>query len=144
MAYFKVLSQHIRAQEAQWYSSELRVGWCGFESRQGLGIFLFTTVSRPALAPPPQPPIQWVPGSLSLRVKRPGREADHSPPTSVKVKNAWSYNFTSPIRLHGLVLKAQRQLYLYLYPAYAWKDWGKTRKLGQESRCPADSNRTSA
>jgi hypothetical protein len=26
MAYFKVLSQHIRAQEAQWYSSELRVG----------------------------------------------------------------------------------------------------------------------
>jgi len=29
------------------------------------------------------PPIQWVPG-----VKRPGREADHSPPSSAKVKNA--------------------------------------------------------
>jgi hypothetical protein len=26
-----------------------------------------------------QPPIQWVPGALSLEVKRPGREADHSP-----------------------------------------------------------------
>jgi len=41
-----------------------------FESRQKLGIFLFTTVSRPALRPT-QPPIQWVPGALSLGVKRP-------------------------------------------------------------------------
>jgi hypothetical protein len=35
---------------------------------------------------PTQPPIQWVPGALSLRVKRPGCEADHSPPSSAKVK----------------------------------------------------------
>jgi hypothetical protein len=34
-----------------------------------------------------QPPIQWVPGPLSPAVKRPGREADHSPPSSVEVKN---------------------------------------------------------
>jgi hypothetical protein len=27
-----------------------------------------------------------VPGTLSLRVKQPGREADHSPPSSVEVK----------------------------------------------------------
>jgi hypothetical protein len=40
----------------------------GFESRQGLGIFLYTTASRPVLGPT-QPPIQWVPGALSLRVK---------------------------------------------------------------------------
>jgi hypothetical protein len=33
-----------------------------------------------------QPPIQWVPGTLSLGVKRPGREADHSPPSSAEVK----------------------------------------------------------
>jgi hypothetical protein len=33
-----------------------------------------------------QPPIQWVPGALSPGVKRPGREADHSPPTSAGVK----------------------------------------------------------
>jgi hypothetical protein len=26
-----------------------------------------------------------------LRVKRPGREADHSPPFSTEVKNAWNY-----------------------------------------------------
>jgi hypothetical protein len=55
-----------------------------------LGIFLFTTVSRPALGLT-QPPIQWVPGALSLGVKRPGREAEHSPPSSAEVKNAWSY-----------------------------------------------------
>jgi hypothetical protein len=30
--------------------------------------------------------IQWVPGALSLGVKRPGREADHSPPSSAEVK----------------------------------------------------------
>jgi hypothetical protein len=31
-------------------------------------------------------------------------------------KNDWSYTFTPPIRLHGVVLsKAQGQLYLYLY-----------------------------
>jgi hypothetical protein len=32
------------------------------------------------------PPIEWVPGNLSPDLKRPGREADHSPSTSVQVK----------------------------------------------------------
>jgi hypothetical protein len=50
-----------------------------------LGIFLFITASRIALGPT-QPPIQWVPGALPLGVKRPGREADHSPPSSAEVK----------------------------------------------------------
>jgi len=40
----------------------------------------------------------------SLEVKRPGREADHSPPSSAKVKDAWSYTSIPPIRLHGMVL----------------------------------------
>jgi hypothetical protein len=43
--------------------------------------FLFTTSSRLALGST-QPSIQWVPGVLSPGVKRPVREADHSPPTS--------------------------------------------------------------
>jgi hypothetical protein len=63
------------------------LGERGFESRQELGIFLFTTASRPSLGPT-QPPIQWVPGALSLGVKRPGGEADHSIPSSAEVKNA--------------------------------------------------------
>jgi hypothetical protein len=36
--------------------------------------FLFSTSSRPALGSS-QPPIQWVPGTLSPRIKRLGREA---------------------------------------------------------------------
>jgi hypothetical protein len=40
---------------------------------------------------PTQLPIQWVPAALSPEVKRPGREADHSPPSSAEVKNAWRY-----------------------------------------------------
>jgi hypothetical protein len=31
-------------------------------------------------------PIQRVPGALSLGVKRPGRETDHSPPSSAEIK----------------------------------------------------------
>jgi len=42
-------------------------------------------VSRPALGPT-RSPIQWVPGALSLGVRRPGCEADRSPPASAEVK----------------------------------------------------------
>jgi hypothetical protein len=55
------------------------IGVLGFDFRLGLGIFLFITASRMALGPT-QPPIQWV-----LGIKRPGREADHSPPSSAEV-----------------------------------------------------------
>jgi hypothetical protein len=45
-----------------------------------------------------QPPIQWVAGGggLSPEVKRPGREGDHSPPTSAEVKKTWTYILTAP------------------------------------------------
>jgi hypothetical protein len=36
-------------------------------------------------------------------VKWPEREADHSPPSTAEVKNAWSYTSTPSIRLHGVV-----------------------------------------
>jgi hypothetical protein len=35
---------------------------------------------------PTEPPIQLIPGALLLWVKLPGREADHSPPSSAEVK----------------------------------------------------------
>jgi hypothetical protein len=69
------------------------IGVPGFDSRRGLGTFLFTIASRTVLGPT-QPPIQWVPGALSLGVKRPRCQADHSPPCSSEVKNAWSYTST--------------------------------------------------
>jgi hypothetical protein len=37
-----------------------------------------------------------VPVALSLGLKRPGREADHSSPTSAEVKNAWSFTSNTP------------------------------------------------
>jgi hypothetical protein len=64
--------------------NELWAGRLGFYSLQ-CKIFLFSTVSRPTLGPT-QPPIQWVWWSLSLGIKRQGREADHSPPSSAEVK----------------------------------------------------------
>jgi hypothetical protein len=51
---------------------------------------LFSKSSRPALGST-QPSIQWV-----SEVKRPGREADHSPPTSAEVKKMWIYASTPP------------------------------------------------
>jgi hypothetical protein len=47
-----------------------------------------------------QPPIEWVPGA----VKRPGSEADHSPPASVEFKEDLYVH--SLIRLHGVVLNS--------------------------------------
>jgi hypothetical protein len=70
-------------------------------SRRGLGIFLFTTASRTVLGPT-QPPIQWVPGAFSLGVKRPRREADHSPTSSTEVKEC---------------------VELYLHSQYAFMAW---------------------
>jgi hypothetical protein len=68
----------------------------------GAGNFFFTTASVTALVPT-QPPIQWVPGALSLGVKRPGRKADHSFPSSAEDNNSWSYTSTPLICLHGVV-----------------------------------------
>jgi hypothetical protein len=80
----------------------------GLESRQGVGIYLFTTASRPALGPT-QPPIHWVPEVLSLRLKRPGREADHLLPSSAEVRNTWSCTST---------------------PKYAFKTWCSVKNKG--------------
>jgi hypothetical protein len=57
----------------------------GVRIQGGQRIFPLASVSRPALGPT-QPPVQWVPGVLSPGVKaRPGRDADHSPPSSAEV-----------------------------------------------------------
>jgi hypothetical protein len=62
---------------------------------------LFTTASRTALGPT-QPPIQWVPGVLSLGVKRLGREAD--------------------THLH-LVPRSKNELHYTSTPQYAFTAW---------------------
>jgi hypothetical protein len=68
---------------------------------QGVGVRVpvgskdFSTSSRSALGAT-EPPIQWVLGALSPGVKRPRREADHSPPASFEVKKIWIYTSTPP------------------------------------------------
>jgi hypothetical protein len=79
------------------YSDWLRAGRLrGRSSSPGrVKNFLFSTSSRPALGST-QPPIQWVPGALFPGVKRPGREADHSPPASAEAKKNWIYTTSPP------------------------------------------------
>jgi hypothetical protein len=48
-----------------------------------MGIVLFTTAFRRDLTFT-QPPVQWIPGVVSLRVKREGCVADHSPSSSAE------------------------------------------------------------
>jgi hypothetical protein len=73
-----------------------RAGRSGFYSRRGKEIFLCSTVSKFVVGTT-LPPVQWVPGAPSRRVKGPGRETDHSALSSADVMN-------SPTRLHDMVL----------------------------------------
>jgi hypothetical protein len=67
------------------------MGWTTEESefdyRYWQEISLFSIKSRLALIPT-QPPTQLVPEVVSSGVKRPGRESDHSHPSSVDVENS--------------------------------------------------------
>jgi hypothetical protein len=60
-------------------------------------------MSRTALGST-QPPVQGVPGALSVGVNWPGREAEQSLPSSAEVKECVKLYLHSPIRLHGVVL----------------------------------------
>jgi hypothetical protein len=80
------------AQSVQWLGCELD-DQSSIPGRGGEGIYLFTTAFRPLLEPT-HPLIRWVSGVLSLGLKRPGSEADNSPPSSAEIKNAWSCTST--------------------------------------------------
>jgi hypothetical protein len=67
------------------YSDGLRAGRLGFDSRQEQDIFLYSTVSIPAVTHAASSPMGT--GSSFPEVKRPGREADCSLPTSSVVNN---------------------------------------------------------
>jgi hypothetical protein len=76
---------------------------CGLDD-QGVGVWV--PIGSRIFSSPRRPGRLWGPlnllsngygGGVSfLEVKRPGREADHSPPTSAEVKKMWSYTSTPP------------------------------------------------
>jgi hypothetical protein len=83
------------------------MGWTtGAKTPEGpmMGIFLFTTASKPVAAPPPPASYALGTGGCSLVLKRPRREADRSSPSSAQVKNAWNYTSIPPIRLHSVII----------------------------------------
>jgi hypothetical protein len=55
--------------------------------------FHFSISSKPALGST-KPPIQWLPGAISVGVKQPGPKADHSSPTSAEVEKTCIYTST--------------------------------------------------
>jgi hypothetical protein len=63
-------------------------------------------------------PIQWVPGALSLGVKRPGREADRSPPSSAEVKECVElYPLPNTLSWRGAQLK-HRDNFTFTFEGY--------------------------
>jgi hypothetical protein len=66
---------------------------------------------------PTQPFIQWVPGALSLGVKRPGREANHSPPS--KCRGRRMCGVIPPLPQYAFMVwcsvTAQGQLHLFTF-----------------------------
>jgi hypothetical protein len=98
---------------AQRYSAWLQAGRSGIQVPAGAGNFSLHHRAQNGSGTHPAP-IQWVPESPSLGVKRPGREADRSPSISAEINNAWRYTSTPPIRLHGMVPIKDQGFYLYL------------------------------
>jgi hypothetical protein len=87
-----------RSRWAQWYRAGLRGGWSVVRVPAGAGNFpLHHHVQTGSGAHPVSYPM-GTRGSFPVG-ERPRREADHAPPSSVEVKNAWSYTSTPPIRV---------------------------------------------
>jgi hypothetical protein len=89
--YFSELEQLSRYSD--WLLAGRQMGWSS--SPGNVKNFLFSTSFWPALGST-QPPIQWVSRALSLGLKRPACEADHSPTASAEVKKMWVHKWTPP------------------------------------------------
>jgi hypothetical protein len=100
--------------------------------------YILATASTPALGPT-LPPIQWVSWVLPGGVKLPSCEADHPPPPSAEVKNAWSYSSTPPCVFMAWCLVKHRGNFTFLslhWPIQAvqFRAWHWT-PLELESEC---------
>jgi hypothetical protein len=96
--------------------TRLRAGGPGLGFRYWHIFSVFVTTFRLALDPT-QPPIQWVPGTLSPKVRRPECEAGHSPPSSVEVRMCGAIP-PFPHSVHGVVLVKRKDIFLPLPIVY--------------------------
>jgi hypothetical protein len=62
--------------------------------RVSVGSRIFSSPCRSSGVHPASYPMETA--GLSPEVKRPGRQADHSPPANAEVKKMWIYNSTHP------------------------------------------------
>jgi hypothetical protein len=93
------------------------IGRWMFDPRQGQRIFLLASAPRPALGPT-QPPIQWVPGVLSLGVKH-GRGVmlTNHPHLVSRLRMSMSYTSSPP---HVPPWRVAGQIYFYLLYYYRY------------------------
>jgi hypothetical protein len=82
------------AQSVQGLASGKTAEGSEFESRSGQDLSPLHVVQTGSGDHPI--PIQRVLGAFSPGIKRPGRDADHLPPTSAEVINTWIYTSTPP------------------------------------------------
>jgi len=96
--------------------TRIRAGRPGIDPWQGgrRDIVLFATLSKPAVGPT-QPPLQLVPGGSG--VKRPRSESDHTPTSSAKTNDEWSYTSTPQYVFMAWCLVTHRDNFnlFYLY-----------------------------
>ena len=83
-----------------------------FHNRHLFGKRLFPFPERPDRLWPPPHLLFNVHRASSATAKRPGREVDHSPPSSGDVKNEWTYTPTPPTCPHGM---DREKYYVYHY-----------------------------
>jgi hypothetical protein len=101
--------------------TKLRTGLSGFDSCKGRGRTFSLRHS-----------VQTASGahSASYRmgtgIKRPGQEAEHSPPSSAEVKNAWSYTSTLPYVFMVWYL-VKRKDFILPYLASCWPRFSALR-----------------
>jgi hypothetical protein len=71
--------------------------------------------------------------TASLEVKRPDREADHSPPSSAEIMNAWSYTCTRQYAFIAWCLVKHRENFtFYLFFTFTQLIWGQKRQLQKD------------